>query len=99
MIDIIGRGNGDDYCRIKTKVQAILKTIVRCSSMVENINRQIRPYLLLKRVLKGNFLDLFQFYLNNRKYLNSRVKECKWKSPLQLLTGEDHGNWLSILGY
>jgi len=90
---------GDDYCRIKTKVQAILKTIVRCSSMVENINSQIRPYLLLKRVLKGNFLDLLQFYLNNRKYLNSRVKERKGKSPLQLLTGEDHGNWLSILGY
>jgi len=90
---------GDNYCRLKMKAEEILKTIVRCSSMVENINSQIRPYLLLKRTLKGKFLDLLQFYLNTRKYLNSRVKERKGKSPLQLLTGKDYGNWLDILGY
>lgn len=90
---------GNNYSRIKTKVQEILKTIVRCSSMVENINSQIRPYLLLKRTLKGKFLDLLQFYLNTRKYLNSRVKERQGKNPIQLLTGKDYGNWLDILGY
>lgn len=89
----------NNYCKIKTKAQEILKTIVRCSSIVENINSQIRPYLLLKRTLKGKFLDLLQFYLNTRKYLNSRVKERKGKSPLELLTGKDYGNWLDILGY
>lgn len=90
---------GNNYCMIKTKAQEILKTIVRCSSIVENINSQIRPYLLLKRTLKGKFLDLLQFYLNARKYLNSRVKEREGKSPLELLTGNDYGNWLDILGY
>ena len=90
---------GNNYCRIKAKATEILKTIVRCSSIVENINSQIRPYLFLKRVLKGKFLDLLQFYLNTRKYLNSRVKERKGKSPLELLTGKEHGNWLAILGY
>ncbi len=90
---------GNDYCRIKAKAQELLKTIVRCSSIVENINSQIRPYLLLKRTLKGKFLDLLQFYLNTRKYLNSRVKERKGKSPLELLTGKVYGNWLDILGY
>jgi hypothetical protein len=89
----------NDYCRIKNKAEEILRTIVRCSSIVENINSQIRPYLLLKRTLKGKFLDLLQFYLNNRKYLNSRVKERIGKSPLELLTGKDYGNWLDILGY
>ena len=90
---------GNNYCRIKAKASEILKNIVRCSSIVENINSQIRPYLFLKRVLKGKFLDLLQFYLNTRKYLNSRVKERKGKSPLELLTGKDYGNWLDILGY
>ena len=90
---------GNDYCRIKNKTEEILKSIVRCSSIVENINSQIRPYLLLKRTLKGKFLDLLQFYLNSRKYLNSRVKERKGKSPLELLTGKDYGNWLDILDY
>ena len=87
------------YCKIKAEAAKILKTIVRCSSIVENINSQIRPYLFLKRVLKGKFLDLLQFYLNTRKYLNSSVKERKGKSPLELLTGKDYGNWLEILGY
>jgi hypothetical protein len=41
---------GNNYCRIKAKTAEILKTIVRCSSIVENINTQIRPYLFLKRV-------------------------------------------------
>lgn len=90
---------GNNYYRIKAKATEILKTIVRCSSIVENINSQIRPYLFLKRVLKGKFLDLLQFYLNTRKYLKSRVKERKGKSPLELLTGNEHGNWLAILGY
>lgn len=89
----------NDYYRIKNKAEEILRTIVRCSSIVENINSQIRPYLLLKRTLKGKFLDLLQFYLNTRKYLNSRVVERKGKSPLELLTGKDYGNWLDILGY
>ena len=89
----------NDYCRIKNKAKEILKSIVRCSSIVENINSQLRPYLLLKRTLKGKFLDLLQFYLNNRKYLNSRIKERIGKSPLELLTGTDYGNWLDILGY
>jgi hypothetical protein len=87
------------YCKIKAEAAKILKTIVRCSSIVENINSQIRPYLFLKRVLKGKFLDLLQFYLNTRKYLNSRVEERKGKSPLELLTGKNYGNWLDILGY
>ncbi|WP_373844735.1 hypothetical protein [Clostridium sp.] len=89
----------NNYCKIKAEAAEILKTIVRCSSIVENINNQIGPYLFLKRVLKGKFLDLLQFYLNTRKYLNSRVEERKVKSPLELLTGKDYGNWLDILGY
>jgi len=81
---------------------AALKTCVfvlrnLSSSIVENINSQIRPYLFLKRVLKGKFLYLLQFYLNTRKYLNSRVKERKGKSPIELLTGKNYGNWLDIL--
>lgn len=90
---------GNDYIRIKTKVTESLKNIVRCSSIIENINSQIRPYLFLKRVLKGKFLSLLQFYLNTRKYLNSRVKERKGKSPLELLTGKNYENWLDILEY
>lgn len=89
----------NSYIKIKTKVTEILNSIVRCSSIVENINSQIRPYLFLKRVFKCKFLYLLQFYLNTRKYLNSRVKERKGKSPLEFLAGKDYGNWLDILGY
>jgi hypothetical protein len=41
---------GDDYCRIKLK--EILKTIVRCSSIVENIDSQDTPIFIFKTYLK-----------------------------------------------
>lgn len=84
---------------IKESFRKMIKTLVRASSIVECINSLIRPYLFLKRTLKGKFLDLLQFYLNTRKYMNSRVEERKGKSPLELLTGKEHSLWLDILGY
>jgi len=84
---------------IRNKFQVIMKKLVRASSIVECMNSLIRPYLFLRRTLKGKFLDLLQFYFNTRKYMNSRVKERKGKSPLELLTGKDQPLWLDILGY
>jgi hypothetical protein len=85
--------------RTKEKFEAMFKKLVRASSIVENINSLIRPYLFLRRTLKGKFLNLLQFYLNTRKYMESRVEERKGKSPLELLTGKEQGLWLDLLGY
>jgi hypothetical protein len=73
---------GDKTAYAKEVFNKMVSKLVRASSIVECINSLIRPYLFLKRELKGKFLDLLQFYLNTRKYSDSRVKERKGKSPL-----------------
>jgi hypothetical protein len=90
---------GSEINHAKDVFNRMVSKLVRASSIVECINSLIRPYLFLKRELKGKFLDLLQFYFNTRKYSDSRVKERKGKSPLELLTGRPHPCWLDILGY
>lgn len=70
----------------------------RCSSMVENFNSRLRNYFTLRRQLGGEYLSLLQFFLNHRIFLRSRVPERAGKSPKQLMTGQTHPHWLTLLG-
>jgi len=76
----IGMLLGNRYTEIRKKWNKMLKQIIRASSLVECINSLIRPYLFLKRVVPGKFLDLLQFYLNTRKYKRSRVGDRSMSS-------------------
>ena len=71
----------------------------RCSSMVENLNSRLRNYFTLRRQLGGEYLGLLQFFLNHRTFLRSRVVERVGKSPKQLMTGQAHPHWLTLLGF
>jgi hypothetical protein len=70
----------------------------RCSSMVENLNSRLRNYFTVRRQLAGQYLGLLQFFLNHRRFLRSRVAKREGKSPKQLMTGESHPHWLTLLG-
>lgn len=70
----------------------------RCSSMVENFNSRLRNYFTLRRQLGGEYLSLLQFFLNHRIFFRSRVPERAGKSPKQLMTGQTHPHWLTLLG-
>jgi len=54
----IGMLLGNRYTEIRKKWNKMLKQIIRASSLVECMNSLIRPYLFLKRVVPGKFLDL-----------------------------------------
>jgi len=71
----------------------------RCSSMVENLNSQLRNYFTLRRQLGGEYLSLLQFFLNHRTFLRSKVPARVGKSPKQLMTGQAHPHWLTLLGF
>ena len=71
----------------------------RCSSMVENFNSRLRNYFTLRRQLGGEYLSLLQFFLNHRTFLRSRVPERAGKCPKQLMTGQAHPHWLTLLGF
>jgi len=70
----------------------------RSSSLVENLNSRLRNYFTLRRHLGGSYLGLLQFFLNHRCFMRSRRAERTGKSPRQLMTGQDHPHWLTLLG-
>ncbi len=70
----------------------------RSSSLVENLNSRLRPYFTLRRHLGGSYLDLLRFFLNHRRFMRSRCAERQGKSPRELMTGQGHPHWLTLLG-
>jgi len=70
----------------------------RSSSLVENLNSRLRPYFTLRRYLGNSYLDLLRFFLNHRRFMRSRRAERNDKSPRELMTGQGHPHWLTLLG-
>ncbi len=70
----------------------------RSSSLVENLNSRLRTYFTLRRHVGGPYLDLLQFFLNHRRFMRSRRAERNGKSPCELMTGQGHPHWLTLLG-
>jgi hypothetical protein len=77
--------------------QAMAQT-PRSSSLVENLNSRLRTYFTLRRHLGNSYLDLLRFFLNHRRFMRSRCAERSGKSPREVMTGEDHPHWLTLLG-
>ncbi|MBV9749767.1 MAG: hypothetical protein JO157_13240 [Acetobacteraceae bacterium] len=83
-------------------VAAVSRAMVdtpRSSSLVENLNSRLRTYFTLRRHLGGAYLDLLRFFLNHRRFLRSRHAERQGKSPRELMTGQGHAHWLTLLGF
>ncbi len=70
----------------------------RNSSLVENVNSRLRTYFTLRRHLGGSYLDLLRFFMNHRRFTRSRRAERQGKSPRELMTGQGHPHWLTLLG-
>lgn len=71
----------------------------RSSSLVENLNSRLRNYFTLRRHLGSAYLDLLRFFLNHRRFMRSQLAERVGKSPRELMTGESHPHWLTLLGF
>jgi hypothetical protein len=77
--------------------QAMAQT-PRSSSLVENLNGRLRTYFTLRRHLGNSYLDLLQFYLNHHCFMRSRCAARQGKSPREVMTGQAHPHWLTLLG-
>ena len=90
---MLKEGYADGYL----KVQEILEGVKRASSLVENLNGRLRPYMNLKRMVPEKFLTLLKVYFNTKRYRRSRKAERVGKSPLELLTGQKHEDFYDIV--
>lgn len=85
------------YADVYLEIEGILKGIKRASSLVENLNGRLRRYMNLKRMIPEKFLTLLKVYFNTKKYRRSRIAEHVGKSPLELLTGQEHPDFYDIV--
>jgi hypothetical protein len=80
-------------------VQKIIGSVVRASSIIENINSRLRCYFFLRRQIGNGYLDLLRFFLNHRRFMRSELPERVDKSPAELLSGKTHPHWMELLGF
>jgi len=88
-------------CKFHTLLAAVSRAMAqtpRSGSLVENLNSRLRPYFTLRRHLGGLYLDLLRFFLNHRCFMRSRRAGRNGKSPRELMTGQGHPHWLTLLG-
>ena len=89
---------GDKFRAAFKAVSQAMAWTPHSSSLVENLNSRLRNYFTLRRHLGTSYLDLLRFFLNYRRYMRSQLAERVGKSPRELMTGESHLHWLSLLG-
>jgi hypothetical protein len=89
---------GGKFHAVFDAVNRVMVETPRSSSLVENLNSRLRNYFTLRRHLGGSYLNLLQFFLNHRCFMRSRRAERTGKSPRQLMTGQGHPHWLTLLG-
>lgn len=90
---------GPRYDELENEVLSILETTHRCSSMVENFNSRLRPYLDERKTITQKILALIQFYLNHKPFMRSAHENLIDKTPAEILTGKPHKPWLEMLGF
>ena len=78
---------------------SILANTHRCSSMVENLNSRVRPYLEQRKSVSQKTLGLLQFYLNHKPFMRSRHARLVKKTPAEAMTGKPHRPLLELLGF
>ena len=89
---------GAEFHAVFAAVAQVMEHTPRSSSLVENLNSRLRNYFTLRRHLGTPYLDLLRFFLNHRRFPRSRRAERKDRSPRELMTGQDHPHWLTLLG-
>lgn len=90
---------GLKYDEIENAVLKILENTHRCSSMIENFNSRLRPYLDERKFMSQKSLNLIQFYLNHKPFMRSKHERLVNKTPAEALTGKPHKLWLEMLGF
>ena len=92
---------GHRFYSIWSAVSLAMRSTPRSSSLVENFNSRLRTRLTLRRHLNGSntWLDLLRFFFNHRRFMRSRCRARVGKSPREVMTGQNHLHWLTLLGF
>ena len=87
----------DKFDGINDRLEELIKKTVRASSVAENLNSRLRNYFFLRKQIGPAYLDLLRFFLNHHRFIRSEHPDHEGKSPLEILTGQQHSHWLDML--
>ncbi|MBL0722017.1 MAG: hypothetical protein JJV88_05500 [Sulfurovum sp.] len=87
---------GESYEEVSKLIFDELDNIVQASSIIENINSILRPYLdKSKNQITQESLNLFAFYHNHRRY---NAGKRKGKTPMEMLINKKQNkDWVELL--
>jgi len=82
--------HGARYHLLGCLVLEAMTDVPRASSLAENLNSRVRNYFFLRHHIGNGYLDLLRFYLNHHRFNRSDRAEHVGKSPVELLSGQNH---------
>ena len=88
---------GPRLCEARVTLDEMIRSTRRASSMIENTNSCLRPFMNTKREVSGDFLILIKVYLNTKKAMRSRNKNRRGTSALDRLYGRQYPEFLDIV--
>jgi hypothetical protein len=88
---------GDTFDLIEDEVLNCMDTTYRTSSVIENFNSRLRPYIDARKGFKSNRYSFIQFMLNHLPFKRSANQEHKGKSAAEIFTGKDLPQWTELL--
>ena len=88
---------GDTFDLIEDEVLNCMDTTYRTSSVIENFNSRLRPYIDARKGFKSNRYSFIQFMLNHLPFKRSANPEHEGKSAAEIFTGKDLPEWTEYL--
>ena len=88
--------NSGQVDALHASINAVMEKRHRASSAIEGFNAALRPYLYIHKGVTQGFLELFRAYHNLK---TRRWGRHKGTSAHECITGENVGDWLTMLGY
>jgi hypothetical protein len=88
---------GDKFDLIEDDVLNCIDTTYRTSSVIENFNSRLRPYIDARKGFKSNRYSFIQFMLNHLPFKRSANPEHQGRLAAEIFTGKDLPEWTELL--
>jgi len=88
---------GQRIFEARDMLSSILRSVFRASSLIENLNGRLRPFMDLKREVPEPLFILLKVFFNTKKDRRPRNRNWKGTSAIDRLTGQSCPEFLDLL--
>jgi hypothetical protein len=90
---------GESYDIIEDEVLLAISKVHRTSSLIENLNSRLRPFLDARKGFKKERYPLIEFALNHLPFERSEKESHKGKSAAEIFSKRDNIGFIELLGF